>query len=201
MENNCTVVDLIRHGEPVGGNRYRGHGVDDPLSERGWAQMWDAIGDTHPWDRIVSSPLQRCSLFAEALAERANIPCAIDARFREVGFGNWEGRTAEEVEVADPEGFRAFYEDPVRNRPQGAEPLNDFLARISAAYEETRRSHAGCRILIVAHAGVIRAVTTSVLDAPVEAIYRQRIDNAGMVRVRHAALGRVVLEGVNIRMA
>ena len=34
-----TVIDLIRHGEPVGGRRYRGH-IDDPLSERGWQQMW-----------------------------------------------------------------------------------------------------------------------------------------------------------------
>jgi len=199
-ENNSTVVDLIRHGEPMGGERYRGHGVDDPLSERGWAQMWAAIGHTFPWDRIVSSPLLRCRAFAEALAERANIPCAIDDRFREVVFGSWEGRTAKEVAAADPEGFQAFYTDPVRNRPKGAEPLHDFLERISVAYEDTRRTYAGSHILIVAHAGVIRAVTTAILDAPVEAIYRQRIDNAGMVRVRHAASGRVVLEGVNIRM-
>lgn len=201
MENNSTVVDLIRHGEPVGGNRYRGHGVDDPLSELGWAQMWEAIGESHPWDRIVTSPLQRCKVFAEALAERSGIPFEVDVRFREVGFGHWEGRTAAEVEAADPEGFRAFYADPVRNRPEGSEPLHEFVERISSAYNDTRRSHSGRHILIVAHAGVIRAVTTAILEAPLEAIYRQRIDNAGMVRVRHDANGRVVVEGVNIRMA
>ena len=34
-----TTIDLIRHGEPVGGRRYRGGRMDDPLSEKGWAQM------------------------------------------------------------------------------------------------------------------------------------------------------------------
>ena len=202
MENNSTVVDLIRHGEPVGGNRYRGHGVDDPLSERGWAQMWAAIGDGQPpGGRIVTSPLQRCRAFAEALAERARIPFEIDERFREVGFGGWEGRTPAEIEAADPESFGAFYADPVANRPEGAESLYDFVERISAAYEDTTRMHSGRHILIVAHAGVMRAVTTMILEAPISAIYRQRIDNAGMVRVRHTARGRIILEGVNIRMA
>jgi len=35
----------MRHGEPVGGRAYRGHSIDDPLSEKGWQQMWDAVGD------------------------------------------------------------------------------------------------------------------------------------------------------------
>ncbi|MBI1194781.1 MAG: histidine phosphatase family protein [Gammaproteobacteria bacterium] len=198
--DNSTIIDLIRHGEPVGGNRYRGHGIDDPLSERGWAQMWSAVGDMHPWTRIVTSPLTRCRAFAEALGERSGIPFEVDERFREVGFGNWEGRTAEEVETADPKGYRAFYDDPVGNRPEGAEPLHDFMKRISAAYEDARNAHAGRHILIVAHAGVIRAVTTAILEAPVSSIYRQRVDNAGIVRIRHSVDGRVVVEGINFRL-
>ena len=37
-----TLIDMIRHGEPVGGRRYRGQ-IDDPLSEKGWRQMWAAV--------------------------------------------------------------------------------------------------------------------------------------------------------------
>ena len=37
-EKIVTRIDLIRHGEPVGGRRYRGQ-IDDPLSEKGWKQM------------------------------------------------------------------------------------------------------------------------------------------------------------------
>ncbi|MEK6748901.1 MAG: histidine phosphatase family protein, partial [Pseudomonadota bacterium] len=41
--HETTVVDMIRHGEPVGGKRYRGH-RDDPLSDIGWRQMREAVG-------------------------------------------------------------------------------------------------------------------------------------------------------------
>ena len=67
-----TTLDLLRHGEPVGGSRYRGQ-TDDPLSDKGWAQMRDAVGDVHPWDHIITSPLSRCSDFAHELAARHNI--------------------------------------------------------------------------------------------------------------------------------
>ena len=83
-----TLIDPIRHGLPVGGARYRGHAIDDPLSESGWQQMWDAVGDAAPWNRIVSSPLKRCRDFAEALGTRHGLPLELDDGLREVGFGS-----------------------------------------------------------------------------------------------------------------
>ena len=40
--NRETTIDLLRHGEPLGGGRYRGQ-MDDALSEKGWQQMWQAV--------------------------------------------------------------------------------------------------------------------------------------------------------------
>ena len=37
-----TIIDLIRHGEPVGGQRLRG-AQDDPLSALGWQQMRESV--------------------------------------------------------------------------------------------------------------------------------------------------------------
>ena len=37
-----TTIDLLRHGEPVGGRMLRG-ATDHPLSETGWQQMTDAV--------------------------------------------------------------------------------------------------------------------------------------------------------------
>ena len=64
------VIDLIRHGTPVGGSKYRGHAIDDPLTEQGWQQMYAAIGNYNYWDRIISSPMHRCLDFAEQLSEQ-----------------------------------------------------------------------------------------------------------------------------------
>ena len=105
------TLDLMRHGEPVGGRKYRGQ-IDDPLSEKGWAQMQAAVGDAAPWTRIVSSPLLRCRAFAEALAGRHELPLILDDRLREVGFGIWEGKSAAEIELEAPGTLARFKADP-----------------------------------------------------------------------------------------
>src|SRR5512139_4165729 len=120
----------MRHGEPVGGRRYRGQ-IDDPLSEKGWAQMHAAVGESAPWTRIVSSPLLRCRAFAETLASTRGLPLTLDERLKEVGFGAWEGKTAAEIEEDAPGTLARFKADPVNMRPAGAEPLADFHARLA----------------------------------------------------------------------
>jgi len=177
-----TRIDLIRHGQPVGGRRYRGQ-LDDPLSETGWEQMWDSVGDYRAWDVIVTSPLLRCSEFAQALGERYGIPVTAEARFKEVGFGAWEGRSRADVQAADPEQYAAFYRDPVGCRPPGAEPLPDFKARVAAAFEEVVARYRGQSVLVVAHAGVIRATLAHTLQIPLSALYRIQVANAGVTRV------------------
>lgn len=181
-----TVIDFIRHGKPLGNSTYRGHGIDDPLSETGWQQMWAAVGESCPWSQLVTSPLQRCRAFAQALAERHALPLAVDERFQEVGFGSWEGRTREEIQASNPGEYEAFYRDPVHCRPAGAEPLDEFFARVAEAYEELAKRYSGQHLLVVAHAGVIRAALAHVLTAAPAAAYAIKVDNAGLTRFRHS---------------
>jgi alpha-ribazole phosphatase/probable phosphoglycerate mutase len=178
-----TVIELLRHGEPVGGSRYRGQ-LDDALSERGWKQMWQAVDGRPLWHQVVSSPLQRCHAFASALAERHSLPLHQEPRFVEVGFGAWEGKTRAELERLDPDQVARFLSDPVACRPPGAEPIEQFIARVSAAFEEMVQRHAGQSILVVAHAGVIRAILCAVLHIPPAAMYRIHVANAGITRLR-----------------
>ncbi|MGA7801029.1 MAG: histidine phosphatase family protein [Gammaproteobacteria bacterium] len=178
-----TRIDLIRHGQPVGGRRYRGQ-LDDPLSESGWEQMWRAVGDYRAWDVIVSSPLLRCCEFAQALGERHGMAVTTDARLKEVGFGSWEGRSRAEVRAADPEQYAAFYRDPVGCRPPGAEPLPAFIARVAAAFDDLVGRYRGQSVLVVGHAGVIRATLAHTLQIPLAALYRIQVANAGVTRLQ-----------------
>jgi alpha-ribazole phosphatase len=178
-----TTVDLMRHGEPVGGRRYRGQ-IDDPLSEKGWAQMHAAVGDTVPWTRIVSSPLQRCRAFAETLADRHGLPLALDERLKEVGFGEWEGKSAAEIEQDAPGTLARFKADPVNARPQGAEPLADFHARVATALEDLLAQHAHQHVLLVGHAGVMRMALAWALHIPLEHAYRVEVATASLTRLR-----------------
>jgi probable phosphoglycerate mutase len=180
-----TVIDLIRHGEPVGGRRYRGHGIDDPLTEKGWSQMWDAVGGYNAWTHIITSPLQRCQMFAHALGERHGIGVTVEPRFKEVGFGSWEGLSHDEVKIDRAAEYQAFVQDPVNCRPIGAEPLDAFIQRVSSAYQEIIERYRGSHFLIVAHAGVMRAIIAKTVRASPVGMYRIKISNGGMTRIRH----------------
>lgn len=177
-----TVIDLIRHGEPVGGRRYRGQ-IDDPLSEVGWQQMWATVQGHAPWQHIVTSPMQRCRAFAQALGEKHSLDVEEDARFKEVGFGSWEGRTADDIRREDPQRIARFYHDPVGHRPQDAEPLHDFARRVGQGLDDLLERYQGRHVLVVAHAGVIRAILTQVLGAPFESMYRIHVETASLTRV------------------
>ena len=193
IETPETIIDLIRHGEPEGGRAYRGHSINDPLSEKGWQQMWDAVGEAAPWDQIVTSPLERCQAFAQALMQRYNIPSATEENFKEVGFGSWEGRTPDEIKADNVKEYENFYHDPVNCRPPGAEDLNDFIKRVTNAYNHTIEKYSGKHILIVAHAGVNRAIIAHALHAAPIGLYRIKVNNAGLSRLQHDHLGNHLL--------
>jgi alpha-ribazole phosphatase/probable phosphoglycerate mutase len=177
------TIDLMRHGEPVGGRRYRGR-IDDPLSEKGWAQMRAAVAGATPWTRLVSSPLARCRAFAEALAAEHGLALEFDARLMEGGFGEWEGRSAAEIEAVSPGAVARFKADPVGARPAGAEPLEDFHARVTAALAECVVRHAGEHLLVVGHAGVMRMALAWALQMPAAHAYRIEVAPATLTRLR-----------------
>ncbi|MEJ2590029.1 MAG: histidine phosphatase family protein [Candidatus Thiodiazotropha sp.] len=181
--NDRTVIDLLRHGEPAGGRRYRGQ-VDDPLSEQGWREMWHAVSAEQPWQVIISSPLRRCSEFARQLSNKLTLPLYLDERLKEVGFGTWEGKTASQIRQEDAAILSRFYHDPVNNRPDGAEPLTTFNQRIAQALEEATAAHRGKHVLIIAHAGVIRGLITQTLRAPSDSMYRLSITTASLSRIQ-----------------
>ena len=177
-----TQIDVIRHGEPVGGRRYRGHGVDDPLSEKGWQQMWDAVADHSDWHHITSSPLSRCLDFAQQLSKKLKIGYSVDDRFKEIGFGAWEGLSPDDILARDINALEHFYKDPIRNRPEGAEPLETFSKRVWDAYEDVSRKHANEKVLIVGHAGVIRAITANILGMDMDHVYSSlKVEYGGIV--------------------
>jgi alpha-ribazole phosphatase len=180
-------VGLLRHGEAEGGNVYRGR-TDDPLSETGWAQMHLATAELNQWNRIVSSPLQRCAAFAGEFALSLGIPLTLEAGLAEIDFGAWEGRSAAELMETSPSALADFWRDPLNHPPPGGETLVRFRERVVDAWEALCRNHKGERLLLVTHGGVIRMLLSHLQGGGLDRLLE--------IEVKHAALfGLQMVEG------
>ncbi|MBM7060724.1 alpha-ribazole phosphatase family protein [Pseudomonas sp. UL073] len=159
-------LDLLRHGETALGNVFRGS-LDDELSAVGWAQMRAAVAG-RSWDVIVSSPLQRCARFAAELAERLAVPLQLESDLRELHFGAWEGRSAAALMEEQAELLGQFWADPYGHTPPDGEPLLQFAARVGSAVQRLAQQHAGRRVLLVSHGGVMRLLLAQAQGLPRE---------------------------------
>ena len=172
-----TTVDFIRHGEVAGGSYYRGR-TDDSLTKRGWQQMNAAVAD-QSWDQIITSPLHRCLDFAQQINSKHGIPISTDSNWQEIYFGDWEGKTAEQINA---DTLIRFYQDPVNNTPENGESFTGFLSRIEQSWESLIKTHSGKHILVITHAGVIRSLFSLLLGLPVENIFNLQVDHASLTR-------------------
>lgn len=188
------VVDLLRHGQLPGGDRFRGS-VDDPLTGLGWRNLWRAV-DGGEWDAIVTSPMQRCRIFSASLAVRHGLPWQIVEDLREISFGAWEGLTAEEVRRTAPEELGRFWDNPLSFTPPEGEPLPMFSARVLAAWRDILEQAAGERLLVVAHGGTLRMILAEVLGFPLQVCLKSmEWPYGGMSRLRMAKNASGIWQG------
>lgn len=175
-------IDLMRHGEPVGGKRFRGS-TDDPLSDSGWQQMRATLDWSTTWDVVVSSPLRRCAEFASEVADKYHIEKRIFPGLAEMEFGAWEGMTPAEVEQAYPHALEQFYHDPFTFTVPGGESMQRFFERVSQAWNAVLTEHRGQNVLLIAHGGVNRVILKQILDFPPQNMFRIQMGFAAMVSI------------------
>jgi alpha-ribazole phosphatase len=102
-----------------------------------------AAGIAH--EALVCSDLRRARRSAEAIGTPA-----VDARWRELDFGEWDGLSPREVE---PARMSAFWRDPNAHPPPGGERWSTLVDRVGAAIEALP----AVPTLVVTHAGAMRA--------------------------------------------
>lgn len=160
-----TSICLIRHGETTWNREGRWQGHADPeLTEAGLeqarrlAESLVAEQAARPWTRIYASDLLRARATALRIAEALGLPLAVDPRLRELDVGRWSGLTRAEIAARDEATLRAFESGAPGVRPGGGETRIEIRERSHAFVCELARRHAGERVLVVTHLGVIRAL-------------------------------------------
>jgi len=186
-------LDLLRHGEAELGGGLRGS-LDDALTEKGWAQMRAAVIAGGPWDRLVSSPLQRCARFAAELGEQLGLPVHLDKNLQELHFGAWEGQSAAGLMETDAEALGLFWADPYAFTPPQGEPVSDFAARVLGAVARLHQAYAGERVLLISHGGVMRLLLAQARGLPREQLLNVEVAHASLFALSVEADG-VLKEG------
>jgi alpha-ribazole phosphatase len=142
------ALHLLRHGAPKRPGLLMGRSDGAPTAE-GIASCV-ARASVLQIESLVTSDLQRCRLAGDAIGARLGLAPAIDPRWRELDFGDWDGKAAHAI---DAEALGRFWNDPDAHPPPGGECWSSLVARVSAALGEL----APRPTLVVTHGGAIRA--------------------------------------------
>ena len=169
-----TQLWLIRHA-PVDGPRGIIHGLDAPADVRDTAALQRVRARLPNPDMAISSPARRARETAEALG----LVAAADASFSEQDFGSWTGRTHEEIRKDSGSAHDAFWRAPATSRPPGGESFADQIARVRGGIDVLPVGD----VIIVAHAGTIRAVLALALEIEPENALRFVIDPLSLTRL------------------
>jgi len=175
-----TTFWFVRHG-PTHAKGFCGH-TDLPadLSDTGQIERLKAY---LPADaKILSSDLSRARETARAIHSGQQwLPEAPE--FREMNFGDWEGRDFASVETSDPVLWRKFWESPGDAAPPNGESWHQLSDRIGAALANLHQEGPQGDIIVTAHFAVILAALQRATDMPPAAVFSFKIDNFSVTKL------------------
>jgi alpha-ribazole phosphatase/probable phosphoglycerate mutase len=181
--NDATRLLLIRHAQPAETGRGRCYGsLDLGLSSRGHrgAQLIARTLDRIPLAAVYASPSLRARDTAKPLATAHHLDPIFDENLREIDFGELEGQSYDEIQIAHPDLYRSWMETPTRVRFPGGESYPQLRARALTAMQAIRARHQGEVTAIISHGGVLRAMLADCLQMPEEAIFRLEQSYGGL---------------------
>ncbi|KAB1855048.1 histidine phosphatase family protein [Acinetobacter tandoii] len=171
-------IDLLRHGESELSHTLRGS-LDDALTAKGWQQMLSSIDQSQTlpqqWDVVFSSPLQRCSMFAEHCVKERDIPLILDKNLQEMHFGDWEGQSIQQLYEQFPETLADFWQKPTQTTLPNAETMHQFHLRVSTAMsniQQLMQLNGWQSALVITHGGVIKLLKCMVLQQPLDDVLK-----------------------------
>lgn len=152
---------LIRHALPV--RREVVDGPADPeLSSDGHAQserMAEYLA-TERIDALYTSPLRRARETAAALERQLGMTAVVVD-----GVAEWDRNSSEYVPIEQLKAENdPRYHDVIGHQWDGADPIEEFEARVLTALDELVARHPGETIAVVCHGGVINLYLAVVLS-------------------------------------
>jgi len=173
------------------------------------ANLHDKLPEFDEDCKVFSSPLTRCLQLAETFSDTV----ITDPRLQELDFGDWEGKRFDDIDAgilqhwtdnfvtaAPPNGENfeglyqragTFWQDLLATE---ASAPRQSLLHCSTSCIHDSRAHAprlrpvgeAEQVLVITHAGVIRALLARALNLPLVNSFQLRIDSGSVHKLRQA---------------
>lgn len=189
------IALLARHGETTWNlaGRYQGR-LQSSLSGLGVRQalaLGDAIAHEVPRiERIVSSPLLRCTATAQFVSERIDVPVEIDERLIEIGHGDWEGRLRDDIMRDEPQNWYLW-----KNKPTEITfSEGDSMLKVADRWRSFASELPRVPTLIVSHDAVVRAAICIAENRSLDEMWKVPMENAAYARFDATPQGWKLLE-------
>ncbi|UCZ54831.1 histidine phosphatase family protein [Bacillus shivajii] len=171
-------IYLTRHGETQWNKENRLQGSkDSELTDNGIenAIMLGKRLSNIDFNAIYSSTSERAFQTAKYITLDKDIPIYTNEDLKEIHFGEWEGKTKEEILAIKNYNiqFRNFWDNPhtYNHKPHKGEGLTVFKQRVEDAVRRVISENHNGNILIVTHAVVIRAILSFTMNISTEQMW------------------------------
>jgi len=158
------------------------YGQSDIALAASFAEEMAAVHDKLPeFDedcQVFCSPLIRCLQLAQTFSDTVTT----DDRLQELNFGDWEGQRFDDL---DAEILQQWTNNFVTAAPPNGENFEDLYQRAGEFWQELLASNAK-QVLVITHAGVIRALLARALNLPLSNSFQLRIDSGSAHKLRLA---------------
>ena len=146
-----------------------GAGMDPELTADGlaMARAFAAAYQTMTWSAIYASPLRRTVATAQPLCDAIGLKPELRDDLKEIHYGQWEGKTVEDVDREYHDDYIRWSADPAWNAPTGGEPAVAIARRSLNVVEEITKRFTTGNVLIVSHKATIRILLCGLLGIDV----------------------------------
>ncbi|MDX2447002.1 MAG: histidine phosphatase family protein [Desulfobacterales bacterium] len=169
------LVFLLRHGQICGSDKKRFIGITDVgldpigvLQATYWKQAFTPLN----MDVIYSSLLDRCNHTARLIAKGKKV--IKTSALNEINMGSWDGKTFDQIKTHHPKEFKKRGESIDTFKVPDAESFYDVSCRVIPFFDHCI-NNMGKKILIVAHAGVIRVILCHILNLKLKELLQIKV--------------------------
>ncbi len=175
---------MIRHGETDWNVAGKMQGSKDiELNANGLAQagqLYERVKKAgYQPVKVYASPQKRAFVTGQILADAMNLECIKLPGMEEANFGDWEGKTWEQVKTEYPEAFEKWETNRRYVRTPNGECYQDVVERVMRALvkvmEEEKED-----VAVVTHGAVIMSLMCFLTDTPFEKMWTFKPENTGI---------------------